>query len=137
MAERTITKENFASEVLASDKPVLIDLWAEWCGPCRMMAPVVAELAEDYAGRVRVGKVNVDEQADIAVRYGVSSIPTLLLFKDGREAGRLVGYRPKADVAAALEQLLRAMKILNQNGSLSERKAGRFARGRGCNFSGF
>ncbi len=106
MAELTITKENFASEVLASDKPVLIDLWAEWCGPCRMMAPVVAELAEDYAGRVRVGKVNVDEQADIAVRYGVSSIPTLLLFKDGREAGRLVGYRPKADVAAALEQLL-------------------------------
>ena len=106
MAVLTITKENFASEVLASDKPVLIDLWAEWCGPCRMMAPVVAELAEDYAGRVRVGKVNVDEQADIAVRYGVSSIPTLLLFKDGREAGRLVGYRPKADVAAALEQLL-------------------------------
>lgn len=106
MAELTITKENFASEVLASDKPVLIDLWAEWCGPCRMMAPVVAELAEDYAGRVRVGKVNVDEQADIAVRYGVSSIPTLLLFKNGREAGRLVGYRPKADVAAALEQLL-------------------------------
>ena len=106
MAELTITKENFASEVLASDKPVLIDLWAEWCGPCRMMAPVVAELAEDYAGRVRVGKVNVDEQADIAVRYGVSSIPTLLLFNDGREAGRLVGYRPKADVAAALEQLL-------------------------------
>ena len=106
MAELTITKENFASEVLASDKPVLIDLWAEWCGPCRMMAPVVAELAEDYAGRVRVGKVNVDEQADIAVRYGVSSIPTLLLFKDGREAGRLVGYRPKAYVAAALEQLL-------------------------------
>ena len=106
MAELTITKENFASEVLASDKPVLIDLWAEWCGPCRMMAPVVAELAEDYAGRVRVGKVNVDEQADIAVRYGVSSIPTLLLFKDGREAGRLVGYRPKADVAAALVQLL-------------------------------
>ena len=106
MAELTITKENFASEVLASDKPVLIDLWAEWCGPCRMMAPVVAELATDYAGRVRVGKVNVDEQADIAVRYGVSSIPTLLLFKDGREAGRLVGYRPKADVAAALEQLL-------------------------------
>ena len=106
MAELTITKENFASEVLASDKPVLIDLWAEWCGPCRMMAPVVAELAEDYAGRVRVGKVNVDEQADIAVRYGVSSIPTLLLFKDGREAGRLVGYRPKADVAAAREQLL-------------------------------
>ena len=106
MAELTITKENFASEVLASDKPVLIDLWAEWCGPCRMMAPVVAELAEDYAGRVRVGKVNVDEQADIAVRYGVSSIPTLLLFKDGREAGRLVGYRPKADVTAALEQLL-------------------------------
>ena len=106
MAELTITKENFASEVLASDKPVLIDLWAEWCGPCRMMAPVVAELAEDYAGRVRVGKVNVDEQADIAVRYGVSSIPTLLMFKNGREAGRLVGYRPKADVAAALEQLL-------------------------------
>lgn len=106
MAELTITKENFASEVLASDKPVLIDLWAEWCGPCRMMAPVVAELATDYAGRVRVGKVNVDEQADIAVRYGVSSIPTLLLFKDGREAGRLVGYRPKADVAVALEQLL-------------------------------
>ena len=106
MAELTITKENFASEVLASDKPVLVDLWAEWCGPCRMMAPVVAELATDYAGRVRVGKVNVDEQADIAVRYGVSSIPTLLLFKGGREVGRLVGYRPKADVAAALEQLL-------------------------------
>ncbi len=102
MAEMIITTENFESAVLASDKPVLIDLWADWCGPCRMMAPVVAAASEKYAGRVAVGKVNVDEQAAIAVRYGVSSIPTLLLFVGGQEAARLVGYRPLSDVEAML-----------------------------------
>ena len=102
MAELTITRDNFASAVLSNDKPVLIDLWAEWCGPCRMMAPVVAAVAEKYEGRVVVGKVNVDEQAEIAVRYGVASIPTLLLFVGGQEAARLVGYRPLADVEAML-----------------------------------
>ena len=102
MAELAITTENFASAVLASDKPVLIDLWAEWCGPCRMMAPVVATVSEKYKGRVVVGKVNVDEQAELAVRYGVASIPTLLLFVGGQEVSRMVGCRPQQDVEAML-----------------------------------
>ena len=106
MAELKITTANFETEVLRADMPVLVDLYADWCGPCKMLAPLVAELAEEYDGVVRVGKLNVDEEPEIAIRYHVASIPTLLLFKDGREAGRLVGYRPKADVAAALEQLL-------------------------------
>lgn len=103
MAEITITEQNFESEVLQSDKPVLVDFWATWCGPCRMLAPVIAELAEEYEGRARVGKVNVDEQQALAVRYRVSSIPTVIVFKNGEPVASSVGARPKAQ----LEELLK------------------------------
>lgn len=103
MAEITITEQNFESEVLQSDKPVLVDFWASWCGPCRMLAPVIAELAEEYEGRAKVGKVNVDEQQALAVRYRVSSIPTVIVFKNGEPVASSVGARPKAQ----LEELLK------------------------------
>lgn len=102
MAEITITKENFQSEVMESPIPVLIDFWAEWCGPCRMLAPTVAELAEEYAGRVKVCKVNVDEQPELAAAFRVSSIPTVAVVKDGKVTASSVGVRPKAQLEAML-----------------------------------
>ena len=101
MAEITITKSNFESEVLSSDKPVLVDFWASWCGPCRMLAPVVAQIA-DARDDVKVGKINVDEQPELAARYSVSSIPTVLVFKDGKVATSSVGYRPRPQIEALL-----------------------------------
>ena len=100
--ELTITSANFEELVLASDKPVLLDFWATWCGPCRMIAPVVAEIAEEQAGKVVVGKVNVDEEMDLAVRFGITSIPTLLVFKDGQLTNTAIGVRPKAEIEAML-----------------------------------
>ncbi len=97
-----VTKSNFQSEVLNSQTPVLIDLWAEWCGPCRVLGPIVDELASDYAGRLKVGKVDVDAEPELAATYGVASIPTVLLFKDGQIVASAVGARPKAQLAAAL-----------------------------------
>ena len=103
MAEIVLNSENFETEVLKSDVPVLVDFWAEWCGPCRMLAPIVAEIAEEYAGKIKVGKVNVDEQPVLADMYKISAIPAILLFKNGAVAGRSVGYRPKADLTAMLK----------------------------------
>ena len=97
-----ITKENFEQVVLNSDKPVLVDFWATWCGPCKMMGPVIDQLSEDLAGRVVVGKINVDEQQELAVRYGVMSIPTVVLFRGGKEDKRSVGFMPKAKLLAGL-----------------------------------
>ena len=97
MAVITITKENFAQEVLQSEKPVLLDFWASWCGPCRMLSPIVAEVAEER-GDVKVGKVNVDEQPELAGEFGVMSIPTLLVFEQGKLVRQAVGARPKAGV---------------------------------------
>ena len=101
MAVITITKENFESEVLHSAKPVLLDFWASWCGPCRMLSPVVDEVAEERTD-VKVGKVNVDEQPDLAAEFGVMSIHTLLVFRDGKLASQSVGARPKSGVLALL-----------------------------------
>ena len=102
MAELTITKENFEAEVLHSELPVLLDFWATWCGPCKMLAPVVAEIAEEYAGKVKVGKVNVDEQPELATAFKVNSIPTVVVIRDGKIADVSVGYRPKEQITAML-----------------------------------
>jgi thioredoxin 1 len=102
MAEITITKENFASEVLQSDIPVLVDFWATWCGPCRMIAPVIDQLAAEYAGRVKVGKINVDEQPELAVQFGIVSIPTVKVFRGGQCTASLVGLRSKAELEALI-----------------------------------
>ena len=95
MAEITVTKDNFQQEVLESTIPVLLDFWAPWCGPCKMLAPTLAQIAEEQAGKVKVGKVNVDEEMDLAVSYGITSIPTVLLFKNSQLAGTSIGYVPK------------------------------------------
>ena len=102
MAEITITNENFESEVMQSQMPVLVDFWASWCGPCKMLAPVVAQIADEYEGRVKVGKVNVDEQPDLARRYGIASIPTLMLFENGQVKNTSVGFMPKEQIEEML-----------------------------------
>ena len=99
-----ITDGNFQTEVLESDLPVLVDLWADWCGPCRMVAPIVKKLAEEYAGRLRVGKLDVEANPMTPVQYGVYSIPTLLLFKGGSEVDRLAGARPREQFVSMIER---------------------------------
>ena len=98
MSEITITKENFEAEVLQSDIPVLVDFWASWCGPCKMLAPTIAAIAEEQAGKIKVGKINVDEQQELAAQYRVMSIPTLILFKNGEAAAQSVGVQPKDQI---------------------------------------
>ena len=95
MAEIKITGENFKEEVLGSGLPVLIDFWATWCGPCRMIAPIVEQIANEYEGRLKVGKVNVDEEPDLAAQFRVMSIPMLAIVKDGKLIEKSIGYRPK------------------------------------------
>ena len=102
--EVVLTVENFENEVLKSDIPVLVDFWATWCGPCRMIAPIIEEIAHDFEGKIKVGKVNVDEQEELAIRYGISSIPTLLLFKNGEVAKKTLGYMPKDAVVKFIEE---------------------------------
>ena len=102
--ELKINSENFEKEVLNSNKPVLIDFYADWCGPCKMMAPIVKELAEELQGKAKVGKINVDENQDLAMEYNVMSIPTLLIFKNGKEFKRFVGVRDKHELLKELNQ---------------------------------
>ena len=105
MAEVKITVSNFESEVLRSDQPVLVDFYADWCGPCRMLAPVLEEIAREYEGGVKVGKANVDEQMELAQKFGVSSIPLLVVFKDGQPVAKSLGYRPKEEIVNLLKDL--------------------------------
>jgi thioredoxin 1 len=100
--EYTITKANFEEEVVKSEKPVLLDLWAEWCGPCRMLAPVIAEIAEEYAGTLKVGKINVDEEPELAQAFQAMSIPMIVLVKGGKLAASTVGVQPKAALVSTL-----------------------------------
>ena len=102
MNELTLTRENFEEEVLRGDLPVLVDFWATWCGPCRMLAPVIAEIAEAHEGVLKVGKVNVDEQPELATAYRVESIPTVFLFRNGEIAAKAVGFRSRADLESLL-----------------------------------
>lgn len=103
MSEIKITSENFQTEVLNSDIPVLLDFWAVWCGPCRMLAPVIEELAAEYDGKIKVGKVNVDEENALANMFRIESIPTLLLFRNGKVADTSIGYRPKEEIEKMLK----------------------------------
>ena len=103
MAEITVTAENFGVEVLQSPVPVLLDFWATWCGPCKMLAPVVAQLADEYAGKLKVGKVNVDDESVLAAQFGIMSIPTLILFKDGKNVKSTVGYQSLEALKAFVE----------------------------------
>ncbi|MDB6026862.1 MAG: thioredoxin [Verrucomicrobiales bacterium] len=101
----TLTQANFPAEVAKSTLPVLVDFWAEWCGPCKMIAPVLEELASEFEGRVKIGKVNIDEHQALAVEYGIRAIPTLLVFKDGQVAEQIVGMRSKKDLKASLDRV--------------------------------
>ena len=104
MAEIRLTQENFEEEVMKSELPVLIDFWATWCGPCRMMAPIIEEIAEEKEGVLKVAKVDVDEEPELATKFGIVSIPTLVLMKGGQVVDVLVGYRPKDAVLAFVEK---------------------------------
>src|SRR5262252_2885977 len=101
----TLTADNFATEVLQSAQPFLVDFWAEWCGPCKMLGPILDELAQEYSGRVKIGKVNIDEHQALAAQYGIRSIPTLLLFHQGQVAEQLVGLRSKRDLKNSFERV--------------------------------
>jgi thioredoxin 1 len=103
MAEIRITKDNFESEVLDSKVPVLVDFWATWCGPCMMLAPTIEEIAEEYAATVKVGKVNVDEEPELASMFGIMSIPTVMVFKNGEVTATSVGVKPKDALVALLK----------------------------------
>jgi thioredoxin 1 len=101
----TLTQENFVQQVLQSPAPVLVDFWAEWCGPCKMIAPLLDELADEYDGKIKIGKVNIDEHQDLAAEYGVRAIPTLLVFNKGQVAEQMIGAKSKRDLKASLDRI--------------------------------
>ncbi len=102
----TATSQNFPAEVLSSTQPVLVDFWAEWCGPCKMLGPVLDELATEYAGKARIAKVNIDDHQDLAAQFGIRAIPTLLLFKGGQVVEQVVGLKSKRDLKSSLDRSL-------------------------------
>ncbi len=102
----TLTDQNFENEVKASQIPILVDFWAEWCAPCRMVAPVLDELAEEFDGKVKIGKLNVDQNRSVAAQYGVMSIPTLILFKNGELVEQMVGAQPKENLQKVIQSAL-------------------------------
>jgi thioredoxin 1 len=108
MAENVLelTDSNFVSEVLESDQPVLVDFWATWCGPCKMIAPTIEELASDYHGKARIGKVDIDQNQEVAMQHGIQAIPTILIFKNGEVVQRFQGVSPKAALSEALDAAL-------------------------------
>ena len=103
---REVTDATFDKDVLKASKPVLVDFWAPWCGPCRMVAPIVEELAQEYDGKVEFVKLNTDDNPNTAVKYGIRSIPTLLVFKDGQPVGQIIGFRPKNDLKERLDAVV-------------------------------
>ncbi|HOB75811.1 MAG TPA: thioredoxin [Phycisphaerae bacterium] len=105
---KEFTESNFETEVLSASEPVLVDFWAEWCMPCKALGPTIDELATEYAGKVKVGKVNTDKNQSLSARYGISSIPTVLLFQDGQIKQKFVGLRSKQDLKMSIDQLLSA-----------------------------
>lgn len=106
MSEITLTDQNFQSEVLSSDMPVLVDFWAPWCGPCQIMAPIIEEITNEFQGKIKVGKLNVDENSKTAASYGIMSIPTLVVFKAGKITKQMVGYQNKDTLKQQLDALL-------------------------------
>ncbi len=104
--EMEFTESNFSTEVLEADMPVLVDFWAPWCGPCKMIAPIVEEISEEYAGKIKVGKLNTDDNQGVASQYGIMSIPTLMIFKNGEVVERIVGAQPKEALTLKLESVL-------------------------------
>ena len=102
----TATTDNFPTEIIGSGQPVLVDFWAEWCGPCKMLGPVLDELATEYAGKAKIAKVNIDDYQDLAGQFGIRSIPTLLLFKGGQVVEQTVGLKSKKDLKASLDRAL-------------------------------
>ena len=106
MSEIVITEQNFEAEVLNSPVPVLIDFWAPWCGPCRMLAPVIEEIAKEYAGKIKVGKLNTDENMNLSAKYAITSIPTVMIFKNKQAVQTLVGFRSKSEFKKVIDALL-------------------------------
>lgn len=103
MSEIILTKENFENEVLNFSGKVLVDFWATWCGPCKMIAPVIEEIAEEFSGKIKVGKINVDQEPELSIKYGIVSIPTILIFENGKIINKAIGYHNKEELIDALD----------------------------------